>query len=373
MSPKGFKYFLLFFALLGIFPLVQNLFKPFKLVGLDGAFITQEQPLFSIDNFWSGKFQQTTDIYVNDNAPFRGDLVRLRNQLDYFAFGNINTILTLGKENYIFDPNYIWALEGKDLLADSILQQNSSDFKMGMKVLNDLKIPLIFCFAPNKANYYKEFLPEALLLSNKTNQLYFDSMLRKNQIPVFDAGSWFNQLKNKTPYPLIPKYGAHWSIYGASLVADSLMEILGSIKKKQYVQITQSGIETSTKARFTDDDYLASLNLIWKWSSPPMSYPQLKFTSGLRPDLLIVSDSYFWSLYELEIVQNCFAPQSQMWYYNRSVYDTGRNKIADRSNTINLSDLKNRDAIIIVAAGPSLKDFAYGFFHQLAFMKTNEK
>ena len=104
-----------------------------------------------------------------------------------------------------------------------------------------------------------------------------------------------------------------------------------------------------------------------------MSYPQLKFTSGLRPDLLIVSDSYFWSLYELEIVQNCFAPQSQMWYYNRSVYDTGRNKIADRSNTINLSDLKNRDAIIIVAAGPSLKDFAYGFFHQLAFMKTNEK
>ncbi len=373
MNPKGIKYFLLFFALLAIFPILQDLFHPFKLVGLDGAFTTQEKPVFTLENFRNGKYQETADIYLKDNAPFRADLVRLRNQIDYFAFGNINTILTLGKENYIFDPNYILAREGKDYLPDSILDIHAKELVAGLQVLNQLKVPVLFCFAPNKANFYSEYLPVSSPANPKNNQSFFDSLLRKNQVQVLDAGHWLGTLKNKSPYPLLPKYGAHWSIYGASLVGDSLLKSLSKMKGKSYPRLNQIGIETGTKARFTDDDYLASLNLIWKWKSPEMAYPRLSYSQGERPNILVVSDSYFWSFYDLELVQNCFAPSSLMWYYNRSVYDMNRIKVSDRDTIITPEDIKHRDAILIVATGPSLKDFAYGFFHQLSKLKMHEK
>lgn len=373
MNTKGLKYYLLLISLISIFPIIQICFKPFKLLGLDGAYTMPQMPDINTVSFFNGSYQNDADIYIKDNAAFRGDLVRLRNQIDYSLFGNINTILTLGKDNYIFDPNYIWAREGKDLLTDSVLKRHELELVQGLKKLNKLNIPVLFCIAPNKANFYSKYLPVNTPKNNLSNQNFFINLLKKNNVFTIDFDTLFEIYKIKNKNILLPPFGAHWSIYGASLAADSIFKTINYLNNKTYQSFTQTGIEKTNKLRFTDDDYLPSMNLIWKWRSPEMSYPIIKFNNGDKPNILTISDSYFWSFYELGIIENCFDSKSEMWYYNKSVYNTKREKVKDRDSTISLHNLKQRDAIIILATGPSLKDFSYGFFHQLNNMEFNEK
>ncbi|MEI6509043.1 MAG: hypothetical protein WCO54_11215 [Bacteroidota bacterium] len=370
MNTKRNKYFLLFFMVVAFFPIIQEIFQPFKLVGLSGAFENHQAPDFSTQNFLDGKYQTGADEYLKENTAFRADMIRLRNQANYSFFGNINTILTLGKEHYIFDPSYISALNGNDFLTDSIRDIETNCLIKSLHILDSLHIPLIFCIAPNKASFYNEFLPQKTVEGNKTNQKYFEKLLTENHVNVINFDSWFKSIKQQSKYLLMPKYGAHWTIYGASLAGDSLFKMVEKVKQKKYASFSVSSYDESSKAKYTDDDYLPALNLIVRWNSPMMAYPQLKFNTGEKPNILAVSDSYFWSFYELEIMQNCASPKSAMWYYNKSVFDYMREKKSERNNAISYQDLKNRDAIIILAAAPSLKNFGYNFFDQLSSISS---
>ncbi|PKP43931.1 MAG: hypothetical protein CVT95_11595, partial [Bacteroidetes bacterium HGW-Bacteroidetes-12] len=106
-KPSLLKFYLFFFLLIVFLPLFQFTFKPFKVRGLEGAFALNVMPKLTTSSWINTNFQDSTSTYLTHNTPFRGDLVRLRNQLDYSLFDKINTILTLGKENYLFDPSYI--------------------------------------------------------------------------------------------------------------------------------------------------------------------------------------------------------------------------------------------------------------------------
>jgi hypothetical protein len=365
MKKQHALWFLCIFGLLAILPLFQQAFHPFKLAGLQGAFDKGTPPKLNSASWFKGNFQIQADYYLKNNIGFNGELVRLRNQVDYSAFGNINTNLTLGKENYIFDPNYIFAREGTDYLIDSVRIEKAHAIKRVKNVLDSINVPLLFCFAPNKSNYYPEYLPSVSSASEKTNQIYFKNLLSENNIPIIDFDSWFIKLKNNSKYPLIPKYGAHWSTYGASIAADSLIKKLSAITNKNIETFSIVKLEPSAKAKFSDDDYLASLNLMKKWESPEMVYPVLKFVNGVKPNVLIISDSFIWNFYDLAIMQNCFSPASSVWYYNKSEFDSGKNNIGPLTGKFRIANLKQRDAIIIIATGPSLKDFGYGFFEQL--------
>ncbi len=173
MNNQGARAFLIGMAILMLLTLVQQLFHPFKLAGLQGAFDGGVKPRFSAEEWFKGTYQQQTDHYLKYNTAFNGDLVRLRNQVDYSVFGNINTILTLGKQNYIFDPNYIAAINGADLLDDSVRIAKTIAVKKTWMLLSTLNVPLYICYAPNKANYYEEFLPKPTIPSGKTNQHFF--------------------------------------------------------------------------------------------------------------------------------------------------------------------------------------------------------
>jgi len=117
-NSKGLKVFLIFIGVLVFLPLLQNIFKPLIIKGLDGAFINPDPPVFSVDNFTNSRFQKDASLYMKYNTSFRPDFVRISNQIDYWFFNEINTILTLGKENYIFDPNYIAARKGEDYISE---------------------------------------------------------------------------------------------------------------------------------------------------------------------------------------------------------------------------------------------------------------
>jgi len=370
MNTKGLRFYLFFFALVAIFPVLQQCFHFFKVPELSGVFVMSHKPEYSFDALVDGSFQSNADVYIKENTDFRSDFVRLHNQLEYTLFGNINTILMLGKNNYLFDPNYLYAIEGKDALPNSVKIRKKDELTKAKYLLDSLNIPIVFIIAPNKASYYSEYLPIAANNIKTSNQVYFKKLLVDDSIDVIDVDSYFADLKKESKHVLIPKYGAHWSTYGASLAADTLIKCLSKKIKRTIASFNVINVNKTTDAKYNDDDYLASLNLIEKWKSPELSYPELIFTDGYKPNLLIISDSFFWNFYDLGIVDNCFSEQTSFWYYNKSIYDTKRSKIGDRTDSISIKDLKERDAIIMIATAPSMVDFGYRFFEQLNQLKN---
>jgi hypothetical protein len=371
MNLRFIRFYLIGFTLLVFLPLFQQSFHPFKLAGLQGAFDPGKVPPLKPFRWFSGKFQQSADHYLKYNTAFNGELVRLRNQVDYSLFGNINTNLVLGKENYLFDPNYVDAIEGTNLISDSAIGAKARVAGQTAALLHSMQIPLLVCFAPNKAAYYEEYLKQRPVRGQRTNRSVYDSLLHTLQIPVIDFNQWFLSLKSGSPYPLVPKYGAHWSTYGAALAADSLVKKISFMLNREVVPFRITNTQISSHARFTDDDYLASLNLMQKWSSPPLAYPVLEFGTGERPDVLIISDSFIWNWYDLEVVQHCFAPQSVTTYYFKTLYDSGKNNLGPLPE-LKKQHLAGRDLIILLTSEPGLTDFGYGFFETVSRLHADE-
>jgi len=365
-THKSIKIFLWVFVFVCCLPLLQFVFTPLKLKGLEGAFVKIEQSELTIQNWNNSSFQNSTTAYLKQETPFRADFVRIKNQLGYWFFDEINTILTLGKENYIFDPNYIKAFDGSDFLPENKRQQKSEALQQSKIILDSLNIPMLFCIAPNKARFYQEYLPkENQKIVSNTNQDFFEKQLKSKGIPLINFDSWFYEIKDTEDYRLIPKYGAHWSTYGAALSGKRIVNKIDELVKGNNTSYTITGVETSSKAKFTDADYLPSLNLIVKWKSPELAYPTLTFKEGKKLNALIITDSFIWNFYDLEIIQNCFSTNSEVWYYNKTVFDVNKNKVGARNKIITPKQIKNRDVILFIMTGPSMTNFGYDFLEQL--------
>lgn len=251
-KTKRTNFFLYFFFLLLFLPLIQVTVSPFKLVGLKGAIKLTTIPQFTIASFFNTTYQDSAANYLKHNFPFKGDLVRFHNQIDYSLFKKINTVFTLGKQNYIFDYAYVNSITGKDLLSDKDLQQKNNSFLNAVSILKKLNIPIIVCFVPNKANFYLEYLVEPVTMATKTNHYFFEKMLLDNNIPFINFDRKFKLMKKDAAYPLIPKYGAHWSSYGSYFGALALFEKLDEVTKKRHVELNLNQLVLSEKSKFTD-------------------------------------------------------------------------------------------------------------------------
>lgn len=87
-------------------------------------------------------------------------------------------------------------------------------------------------------------------------------------VQIIDLYFLVISLKKSAPYPLIPKYGEHWNTYGATFAATASLKVLARYKNNQVNSLTMRKIPRFQKIRkFTDDDYLASLNLMIKWKN----------------------------------------------------------------------------------------------------------
>jgi hypothetical protein len=155
---KSIKISLFLFGLIWILVAVQFLFSPFKLVGLRGSYEEPVQPVYNYIDVISGDFQKETTEYANSITPFRSDFIRLKNQLGYSLFNEVNTNLELGKDNFLFDPSYASAYYGKDKFSDSITTDWARLVKQFKTRVDSLGVQCVFIIAPNKVRFYKAIL-----------------------------------------------------------------------------------------------------------------------------------------------------------------------------------------------------------------------
>ena len=97
-----------------------------------------------------------------------------------------------------------------------------------------------------------------------------------------------------------------------------------------------------------------------------MGYPQIKFEnvmSKVKPNLLVVSDSYYWGMFNFGI--STVFNKSHFWYYNKEVYPETFSKPLFTSDIDLKKEINDHDVIIIMSTQATMTDLGWGFIEKL--------
>jgi hypothetical protein len=359
----------LFILLLGslIIPAFQNKLKFFSENRLNGAIVETLDSTLSLSNWWDGSYQLQKEKYLNDHFGFRSFFVRLNNQIAYSLFNsyNANGVIS-GKEDYLYEENYLKAVSGKDYIGDDSVAIRFQKLKFLSDTLEKLGKQLVLIFAPGKGTFYNEFVPDEYKTTvNKTN---FNAFLQKSKelgLKYIDFNTHFLNIKQKSAYPLYPKNGIHWSKYGMYIAADSIIKFTQKMRSIDMNNIGYSSISFDTKedVHHSDDDIFRGLNILVSNSEKGLAYPIIQFeqdATKAKPKAIVISDSFFWGLFNYGVLQSSFN-ESHFWYYNNEIYPESYTKPLNTSMIDYKDELLKHDVIFVLATEASLPKFGWGF------------
>jgi len=351
--------------LLALFVLhfTQYQFNWIKLKPLHGYYVESEKNKFSLKNWFEGTFQEKGDQYFIDHFGFRSFFVRLNHQWRYCLFNIIKARnVVIGKENYLYEEHYIKTCYGNDFMGEEHIEKQMYKLKMVQAALDKMGKTIIAVFTPGKGAFYPEYIPDRYHKEKgKTNIEYYQYYAEKYGINCIDFHCYFIEYKAKSPYPLFPQYGIHWSYYGYCIAADSMTRYIEKIRNISMPHIYWENI-TVSQPRFDDNDISKALNLLFPPRAIELAYPEVKLESDsgkTKPALMAVADSFFWGIYNLGWT-NLFS-FDQFWYYNENIYpDYSSSQLTTKD--IDLKDeIQKFDVIIILCTDGNLWNFGWNF------------
>lgn len=358
-------------------PWVQNKLQPVTLRPLAGAITQPEYQPFRVKSWFTGEYQEAKETFLNASFGFRSFFVRINNQISFSLFNKARANgVIIGKENYLFETNYIRAINGADFIGtDSTLHR----FQRLQLVSDSLKAhgkDLIVVLAAGKGTFYREYIPDRLKKpKGKTNYELHTELARQSGLRVIDFNSWLLHEKTTSPYPLYPRYGIHWSTYAACRVADSLTRYIEHIRGIDIPGLMLG--EVSREPAHGDDiDISEGMNLLFTLTPDTLGYPVLSFESDsgrVKPSLLVISDSYFWGMYNFGISRSF--GECHFWFYNQQVYPETFTKQLTTSELNLKEQLMKHDVVVIMATEANLPNLGWGFVEKAArvFSPTPEE
>ena len=356
---------ILLIILLSLFTLhfTQYQFNWIKLKPLDGYYIDSEKNKFSWKDWFSGTYQETEEKYLTDHFGFRSFFIRLNHQWRFSLFNKVKTAwITVGKENYLYEENYIKAYYGDDFIGQDSIEQRMYKLKMLQDTLNQLGKKIIVVLAPGKGSFYPEYIPDNF--HKKRGEINIDGYrhyIEKWNINCIDFHRYFIDNKEKSPYPLYPQYGIHWSFYSMCLAADSIVRYVEKMNNINMPHIYWNDIEV-TQPQKDDNDISKAMNLLFPPRTFKMAYPQIQFENDFgktKPSLVVIADSFYWGIYGTG--WGSLFTDNHFWYYNKEIYP----EQFDTPFTTEDIDLQNEilkyDIIIILSTDANLPNFGWGF------------
>lgn len=343
---------------------------------LNGAFTLAPHPALTWAGLRANTFQPALERYLEDRIGFRSWLIRLRNQLAFSVFRvSRSSDVVIGAHDVLFQHTYIEAYAGQKLLAAAEVRFRVRRLRAVQQALAQHGVQLLFAIAPNKARFEPENLPPAWRPppGTVTNYDLFAQQLRTQGVNLLDFVPLFAQWKRTKPYPLYPRSGIHWSGYGATLAADTLMRRVAALTGTQLPAVRAVGpprlVYRSDSLWSTDNDLGATMNLLFERETTPLAYPRLAFAParpGQRlPSVLFVSDSFVWGLMVFApFVQHQLAPDTRVWFYNKSVHapDTLYHATGEQAGDLDLrAQLATRQAVVLLFTEHNMVEQEYGF------------
>ncbi len=369
---KWFKHILYSLLMLMLaLPLIQRTIPIFEETPLKGYFTIPQKPSFTLDSVFDGTFQEAYNNYFEHSIGFRPMLVRINNQVAYSIFDTVQASgVIVGKNNYLYEINYIKAYKGWDYMGDSAIESQAMKVDFVYKKLAEAGKTLFFVFAPGKASFFPEYIPEKYMLrpsGKRTNHDSFVSKFKEYNVPFIDFNTWFVQMKDTSSYPLYPQCGIHWSAYGAALATDSLVHYIEKERNIDMVDVSWDGFDLPKTLRDPDYDIGEGMNLLFKLPHYSMAYPRVQFSNEegkVRPNAIVVADSYYWNIFGKGYSSRLFK-DNNFWYYNEEVYNSDWPDSRKTAEMDMLKELEKADVIIIMATEANLYRFPFGFIDRV--------
>lgn len=358
--------FLVVLALLFL-PMLQSKFVIFKIQPLKGAVEATADPYISKDRWLSGEYQKLQEQYVKDSFGLREPFVRLYNQLHFSLYHQTNASgVVIGKEGYLYEEGYIRAYLGLDFIGEDSIRNQVDRLRVIADSLKRKDIEVVVLLAPGKGSFYPEYFPESYdgIKRGPTNFEAYKKYLTKARINVFDAHTWFGEMKSDVHQKnkLYSKTGIHWSKYGESVVADSLLTYLSHVTGRPFPGMELERIEYDSELRGTDNDIWQGMNLIRPLNDFKMAYPVVRRINAQNNTTRVVTiaDSYFWGLYWMGLPKDYFA-NGEFWYYMEQRYPQSF-KTAAPVNVNNLAqEIEGNNVVLLICTESNLPRFGFGF------------
>ncbi len=360
--------------LLLFLPLIQHSIGFPNVKKLKGAIEKVDYQSFTYADWFSGKYSKETDHYFNNNFGIRSDFVRLDNQIAYSLFDEVRAQnVIIGKENYLYEKNYIDAYTGKDYIGEASITTIVNDLKTIQDSLQGLQKELLIILAPGKATFFPEYIPDEFGSKSDTSNYHsFALKLKEQNVNHIDFNAWFLAQKGKKDYPLFPKTGIHWSHYGMILGMDSIVHKIEELTQTDLPDIETTDIEYVDERRRIDDDIEQALNIFKKLPNYKMAYPQIQFNKKGKDRLKLVSiaDSFFWEMFNVGVTDSIFL-EGQFWYYFNTVYPDEYKQSTSISDLNLLKSIESTDVFMMMATEGNLAHFPWGADNE--FLKIFQK
>ena len=375
------KYFFVFVLTLLLFlPAIQFLFRfpEIKNTWLAGKVEEVSKPKFTAENWLNEIFQKHFAAYLEANAGYKPWLVRLTNEWQFRLFKDADNNVVVGDDDWLYAKPYIETFIGKDLENNDALLKRIARTKYMQTLFDSVGKQCLFILAPGKASYAQEHIPETFLQKRnaKNNYTLLKTDFEKEGVEHIDFYNYFLSKKATTPYPLFPKFGTHWSLYGAFVANDSIAKYINRKSKWVLDGYKLNGIEISKQPRGTDKDLLDLMNLFSDLPSPALAYPKViaNPSSSVHPTptILVVGDSYMWTLYQCGVMPYIANKKSAYWYYGNTVYNYDIQPTGVEIKNLNLKEeLNNYDVVLFVFTETDMINFDFNMTEK--FISALEK
>jgi acetyltransferase AlgX (SGNH hydrolase-like protein) len=374
MNSKIKNGILIFLFLTIFLPFIQQYF-PFVASGsLYGFSSNASNTDLSWDTWVAGNYQEKKSKYLNDEAGFRPDLVRLNNQLDYSLFGKLNANgVVEGTNHSFYMSRYIDCYFGRDYVGYDRILEKMRKIKAISDTFARLGKSLIVIYSPAKEFMYPEYIPESFKttpgsITNYESCLHIGDSLKINQV---DFNGWFYSMKNSSKDLLYSKQGIHWSVYGSYLAADSLIKYVEHLRNIRMPHPVWTKIEHTSQPRDSDNDIEKILNLIYPVTTETFSYPVVSYTEDttmVKPKVIYLGDSFIDMWLTAGIPQHINSDW-QVWFWFCVVYckdgnSSGSARKVDIPQYDWISAMNNTDCIVVMYTPVNLSVLGEGFIEK---------
>ncbi|MBT3423255.1 MAG: hypothetical protein HN431_10645 [Bacteroidetes bacterium] len=348
-----------------------------KIISLKGYFVAPKDSAFSTKSWFDGSFQSTKEERLKHTLRTRPLLVRTYNQIWYWLDGYISARnVAIGENGYYYEKHYIAAYLGLDFIGEDSITKKVSEFQRLVDTLKTKGVSTLLLLAPGKVTVLPEYIPQEFshLKRKTTNYDVFSKKLHESTIPYIDFNNYFISIKDSVQYPIYPKGGTHWSIYGSFLAVDTMLTYIEYLTKMDLPDYNYPVFDITSKPRSSDNDIAKATNRIWLNEKEKLLYPYLAViddSTKTKPCLLTVGDSYYWMLVNSGI-QKQFFTDFNFWYYFKENFSSNSNDVQMVSSYTNLKhQIEKRDIIILIITDGNLNEFSWGFAEKILELYDN--
>lgn len=355
-------------------PMVQEAFVLFKIKPLEGEYEHPAKPTLKLNNWMNHQYQDSIEKYTKLHFGFSPFLTRLHNQFLYNIFYSTrNPSTVIGKKNEIYDFGHVQAYLGNDFIGETAIREKIDKIQKINDALKKFNTEIVIVLAPSKPAFLPEYLPNKYKKGDRmTNYSYYKFLLEKSKISYVDYSQVYKTWKNKKPYPLYPQCGVHWSEYGATLAADSMLRYIHQHLNTSGPVFTIDSVISSSHLSESDYDMGSTMNLLFPLQPYPMGYPKISIdqTSDKKLNILTVGDSYYWIWYNIVgFDKNFFKRNTFLEYYSKAHSIEWGSKDMNSINIIEEST--QSDMVMIVCSESNLYRLGYGYIEDM-YLKIPE-